>query len=179
MAYTTLGQTLMVAAKPTMPCVTAAEKARADLDCRIPDVKGLGVLGLGFTYGTNTRFAGQDACAVAKLPLCAVRTIIDTPTGAPLIAMTATMATAAAPSTRPTRTPSVATSMRPAPRIPSNLVAIPPPPMPAAPLPPPPMPAAPPQKAFFGLGVGGVLVVLAVVGGGAYYLSTRKKKAAA
>ena len=90
MSYVSLGQTTMVA---RTSCITAAEKAKADLDCRIPDVKGLGSA-LGFTYGTNTRWNGIDACKVAQMPLC------PTPTAAlfpmrpppPVMVYTATVA---------------------------------------------------------------------------------------
>jgi len=170
MAYTTLGQNLMVS-QPSVPCITAAEKARAELDCRIPDVKGLGLglLGLGFTYGTNTRFAGQDACAVAKLPLCPTPIAAFFPTRATPTAPPPVMVYTASMATTPTRTPPPALEM-PKLRRP-GIVAIPPPSVLA------PQPVPVEKKAFFGLGVGGLLAVLAV-GGGAVYYFTRKKKAA-
>jgi hypothetical protein len=159
MSYTTLGQTMMVAA-PTLstraaplPCITSAEKAKAELDCRIPDVKGL-----GFTYGTNTRFAGQDACAIARLPVCATAPVFVRATLPPPPPATVRTATLAPIST------AVTSSMR----LPPNVVTVPPPPEPV------------PQekKAFFGLGVGGMLAVLAVGGGAVYYFTRKKAKAA-
>lgn len=160
MSYTTLGQTAMMVAAPTLstrtaplPCITAAEKAKAELDCRIPDVKGL-----GFTYGTNTRFSGQDACVVARLPVCATPTFAFVPTRTPTPPVAVRTPTLAPIS------PALVSSLR----LPPNVVAVPPPPV----------PMEPEKKAFFGLGVGGLIAVLAVGGGAAYYFTRKKAKAA-
>lgn len=134
--------------KQSPSCITAAEKAQAALDCKIPDIKGL-----GFTYGPqSTRFAGMDACAVARLPLC------PTPSLAPSRASTVT-----ASSFTPTATTSV---LQPLPRDAVKL--------PTAPTFVPPPPAPEPDKKF-GLGVGGILLLLAVVGGGTYMVMRKKK----
>lgn len=150
-SVTSVSFTPLAPARPT--CATEAEKKQAAIDCKIADVKGL-----GFHYSAynNPKFAGMDACAVAQLPTCGLvrASAFVVPTPAP----TPTRTTVATPP--PLR---ISTAMTSAfqPTAP-------------APVPPPPAPAT---KKFAGLGVGGLLAVLAVGGGAAYYL-LRKKKAA-
>jgi hypothetical protein len=140
-------------AAPKVACITPMEKVQADADCRIADVKGLGAL--GFHYGPyHPRFPGLDACAVARMPVCppAARPSIDA------TALTRTAVTPTSTSTSMTLSPALLKAMRP------SVVAVPPPPMPV-----------PEKKAFLGLGVGGLLALLAVGGGGAYLLLRKKK----
>lgn len=172
MSYVSLGQTRTTAtatlapltvstqlAKP--PCASVEEKRQATLACKIPDVKGVGAA-LGYHYPpTHPRFPGLDACFVAQLPTCAT----------PQVRMTLATPPSTTTLTRPPPPPPPATVTP----IPSSVVAAFRMPTPATPVPGP-TPVEPTKK-FLGLGVGGLLAVLAV-GGGAYLVLRKKKKAA-
>lgn len=174
MAYVSLGQTRvaadsflapsltmapLTASKMVPSCITAAEKAQAELDCRIPDVKGL-----GFTYGPQSaRFAGMDACAVSRLPVCQSAVPVLTRATTPV----RTPSTVTVSAFMPPPPPPPPQVLKP---LPADVFKIPPPPQ---------VVPSPPETKKFGLGIGGILLLVAVAGGGAYLVMRKKKGKAA